>query len=293
MTLKTCDLAMIKKNRRGSVSRKIISLFVLMLTVSSAAFPQFKNWNGLDFEVPATSNTDENFFNRDNKIYRPGREFLFSYTFSKNGESSYCRIPERGDSDRKKWTFVDPKNADSLTIKFIGIKVLDGYGGLESLFPDYSQTVIQQRYFSADESLLVEGTTGLAENRANLWIHPFRAKMFSVTQLSPFPFVKFPLKIGKQWKWKLEDIQERWSDPRFVEYEGTLTGSYVYQITKRVRLKTSIGKLDCYVIESKATNRVGSALLKGYFNRKFGFVRLEYTNIDSSILTIELVRVTN
>lgn len=267
------------------------SIIILVLTISSVAFSQVKDWNGLAFEISPQSNTDKNFFNRDNKIYQPGKEFLFYYLFSKKGENSYCKVNERGDTDRKKWTFVEPNNSDSLTIKFIGIKILDGYGGLDNLFPEYSQTIIQQGYYAPDKTLLFEGLTGLAENSANVWIHPFRGKMFSVTELSPFPFVKFPLKIGSQWNWKLEDIQERWSDPRFVEYKGTLTGNYSHQITKKIKLKTLLGKLDCYVIEGKATNRVGSVFLKSYFNPKFGFVRLEYTNIDESNLTVELVKV--
>jgi hypothetical protein len=169
--------------------------------------------------------------------------------------------------------------------------VLEGYGGLDDLFPEYSQTVIQQKYWSSNMSLLFDGVTGLVENDANVWIHPFRGKYFSVTQLSPFPFIKYPLKKGEEWEWKLEEIDSRWSDTRIITYTGKLSAKYKYQVIDTKTIFTPFGKLECSVIEGIAMNRLGSSKLRSYFNPKYGFVRLEYANIDGSEIILDLTKV--
>ena len=56
------------------------------------------------------------------------------------------------------------------------------------------------------------------------------------------------------------------------------------------KLKTNFGTLTCYVTEAKAVNLHSKpGYLTSYFNEQYGFVKLEYTNIDGSRLVIELV----
>src|SRR5437763_17212995 len=118
---------------------------VLILTFSTlyfnTAFSQYQQLDGLVFEVPDSVNkTNKDFFNRDNIIYTPGKEFLFSYFIIKNNDTLFCRVDKKGDAKTKSWTFVKPGNTDSLTIKFVSFTVQYGYGGMDKLFPDYSQT---------------------------------------------------------------------------------------------------------------------------------------------------------
>ena len=47
-------------------------------------------------------------------------------------------------------------------------------------------------------------------------------------------------------------------------------------------LETDMGDLDCFVIESSAESRIGETALTAYFHPEYGFVRLNYTNIDGS-----------
>lgn len=277
----------------GATNMKTIIKIYLFLTISNIVFGQGGNWNGLHFEIPNSSNENENFFNIDNKVYIPGKTFIFSYLFIKNADTSLCRVESILDQDRKKWTLLDVKLKDSLAIVHIGFKIQKGYGDLRHLFPEYSQTVIQQVYYSEDKILLSEGLTGLVENDSNVWIHPFRDKCFSITELSPFLFVKFPLVIGKKWTWRLEDIEEKWSDARFIEYHGKVTATYIYEITNRQKLNTPFGSLDCYVIKAEARNRLGRSYLTSYFNEKYGFVKLIYQNIDGSEIEQTLIEVRN
>ncbi len=270
----------------------ILASIILLPFFSPAQGPDYQQLDGLYFESPDSLEIrDQDFFNLDNAIYVPGREFLFSYTLLKDGESLLCRNDGRGNSKTKEWSFVKAASADSLTIQFMGIRVLKGYGGLDQLFPDYSQTVIQQLYYSSDTALLFDGATGLIENQKNIWLHPFRGKFFSVTEFSPFPYIKFPLKANFHWTWSLSKIDERWSDPRIVEYSGKQSATYEYTLTAKEHIKTALGNLECYVVEGIANTSLGTSRLKSYFHPKYGFVKLRYHNIDKSILEINLVRV--
>ncbi len=250
------------------------------------------SWNGLLVETPEPGRRDPDFFNRDNTIYVPGSEFVYAYTIRKGGREVYCRTDAAGDPATRKWSFVERAAIDPLTIRYVGFRVLPGYGGMDDLFPDYAQTVIEQRYWSSDRNLLFDGTTGLVENAANVWIHPFRGKYFSVTEFSPFPFAKLPLTKGKTWEWRLDDIDSRWSDPRIVEYEGRVAARYSYRVAGTETLATAIGNLECTIIDGTARNRLGSARLRTHFHPKYGFVRLDYRNLDGSRIILELTSVT-
>jgi hypothetical protein len=115
---------------------------------------------------------------------------------------------------------------------------------------------------------LQEGLTGLVENPITAWLHPFRAKLFSVMELSPFPFAKFPLKAGQRWPWKLDDIDDRWSDPRLIQYRGKVTATYEYSVIGHETVQTPLGNLECSVIKATAKSRLGTSSLKSYFHSR-------------------------
>lgn len=268
---------------------KVIVSAILMFSIVTVSGQHFQHEDSLFFEVPNSVNIgNENFFNLDNKIYKPGKEFIYSYQVIKDGDTLLIRVNEKNDPGTPNWSFV--KIADSLTIDKISFKVLKGYGGLDHLFPDYSQTVIQQIYYSKQD-ILFDGFTGIIENKFNIWLHPFRGKYFSVLEFSPFPYIKFPNKIGLRWKWNLNDISERWSDARIVQYDGKQQASYIYEITGKVLLRTPLGKLKCYVIQGSANTSLGVSKMTSYYNKQYGFVSLKYRNIDNSIITLNLIDV--
>lgn len=269
-------------------------LFVFLLLCGPAHAQRFQQQDGLFYEVPDSADLqNQNFFNLDNRIYTPGKEFIYAYTLVKNDSALRVGTNARNDTKTKEWIFTSEANSDSLTIHYMGIKVLSGYGGLDQLFPDYSQTVIEQRYYSADTTLLFEGSTGLIENSNNVWLHPFRGKYFSVTEFSPFPYIKLPLKAGTSWTWKLNDISERWSDPRIVSYQGKQSAEYGYRIIGNKKIKTAMGKLRCHITLATAITSLGISTLVSYFHPQYGFVQLSYVNIDGTQIQLALVGVRN
>lgn len=271
--------------------KKILLLFLLMFFCKLIYGQKYQQQDNLYYEFPDSITVkNKNFFNLDNNIYKPGVEFKFSYQIIKNGDTLLVRVDKIGDTKTANWTFVKEQDIDNLTIRYLSFKISEGYGGLDHLFPDYSQTIIQQNYYSAN-GLLFDGATGLIENIHNVWLHPFRGKYFSVLEFSPFPYIKFPAKPSSNWTWILNDISERWSDNRIIEYSGKQHANYKYKIIKKKTLNTSFGKLNCIVTEAIANTSLGSTKLTSYFNKKYGFVALDYSNIDGSIVKLKLIEV--
>ena len=58
--------------------------------------------------------------------------------------------------------------------------------------------------------------------------------------------------------------------------------------TLKTTVKTTLGTLTCYVVESEAKSALGFTKLVSYYHKEFGFVKLNYTNIDKSRLILEL-----
>jgi len=149
------------------------------------------------------------------------------------------------------------------------------------------------KYYQIGISYIIEKNdvspfiTGLIENEKNIWLHPPREFLFRILELNPFPYIKYPFQIGHTWNWDLE-IGGQWGDKRWKEWTGNITNKYQYKITDKKTISTAIGALECYVIESEAKSELGTTKLTSYFNEQFGFVKLDYTNIDSSTIEIDI-----
>ena len=66
-----------------------------------------------------------------------------------------------------------------------------------------------------------------------------------------------------------------------------------YQLTDSTLLPTLLGRLPCHRVQATGTCKLGTTALESYFNAKYGFVRVNYRNIDHSRLELELVAVTS
>lgn len=235
---------------------------------------------------------DEN-VNLNNIVYIAGKKFIFSYYYQ-NSKGEKFLIKKGKDILQPEgytiagWEFVDVQKQDNETVDRIVLKV--NSGNPFSNIPEYNQTSISYEYLMKNGDQLNMETTGAIENENNVWIHPPRNNFFEILELNPFPYVKAPLEIGTQWKWKLE-IGENWSDKRWLEWKGEIENGYTYEIVDRKNISTKLGTLDCFVIDAKANSRIGVTKLRSYFNPVFGFVKLEYQNIDGSTTILELDRV--
>ncbi|MCA0151679.1 hypothetical protein [Winogradskyella vincentii] len=222
---------------------------------------------------------DENKYNRNNKVFKVGNVFEYAFKhITVDGKTKYYKIDED-----KIWDFVEEVDQDSTTITSVKISVQDE-NAMARHIPDYNQTNLK---YLIDKNIGYS-TSGAIENEANIWIHPPRDRYFEILELNPFPYIKLPAKIGDSWTWNLR-IGDGWSDHRWKVWEGQIENNYEYKITDKRNISTEFGKLKCLVVESNAKSRIGETKLTSYFHNKYGFVKLEYTNIDGSKTILELV----
>ncbi|MGO3182768.1 MAG: hypothetical protein ACTIJ9_08055 [Aequorivita sp.] len=116
----------------------------------------------------------------------------------------------------------------------------------------------------------------------------FIHREIDILELNPFPFIKAPYKVGNSWDWWL-GIGSQWGDERWKTWEGGIENQYFYEITKKKIIETEFGKLECFIIESTAWSELGETKLTAYFNEKYGFIKLNYINIDGSKTNLELI----
>lgn len=239
---------------------------------------------GIAIEKFDSINVDENRYNHNNSIYTVGRKFTFSYFYADKTGAKYL-MTKNGLND---WGFEKMEIKDPKSIFEIILSVNSGLSPFIQQLPDYNQTVITYDFKLYDGSLWTNEMTGIIENSKNVWMHPPRTDFFKILEINPFPYIKAPFKIGNEWTWKLK-FGDHWKDKRWLLWQGENENIYSYKITNKVKLKTKLGILDCFIVVGEAKSSLGKTNLKSYFNEKFGFVKLDYTNIDGTKTIIELI----
>ena len=269
-----------------SVILSITLIFVFAKAYSQETEPYIKTPSGMYVEnYPDTSNLSR--YTDDNEVYRAKNEYYFSYNYmDKNGNAYYFDKPTI-----ETWKFVTKQDVSDTTILVVKLSVLPDLSTFIKFMPDYDQTIIEYKYIMHDKSVYSKrsSSTGLIENKMNIWMHPPRTDLFKILELNPFPYIQQPYKKGNTWNWELQ-IGSAWGDERWRTWEGTITNNYTYKIVEEnAVLATDFGDLKCYKIESSATSDLGETYLTAYFNGIYGFVKLEYVNIDKSKIVLHLI----
>ncbi|MDD2476726.1 MAG: hypothetical protein PHI32_12555 [Dysgonamonadaceae bacterium] len=262
---------------------KTKSLFVffsfLCLYIYSQTTKSYNNLILIDDYIYGNVNYYEGF--ERNNIYKRENVFTFSYRFvDKNGKELFFILNKGG------WDFIGPNETKENIVKGFNLEVLND--NLNFKDPTFYQAGISYKYIDINRNYT---WTGLIENEKNIWFHPPREHLFQILQLNPYPYIKYPLEIGHNWNWKLH-IGSAWGDKRWKQWNGVVEFSYKYSIVGKKNIKSNFGYLDCFIIESEAVSELGKTKLTSFFNTKYGFVRLDYTNIDNSKLEIVLQDVT-
>lgn len=247
---------------------------------------------GIFVEKFAPEVTDENRYNLDNAIFKVGRTFIYDYVYQdKDGKEFYF------EGGRDGWNFAPVGTDRYYVVKQVHIKVLNGLQPMIEQIPDYNQTLLNFTCPPNTDYTI----SGVVENYKNVWMHPPREALFSILELNPFPFVQArvtetdgteevpnpPYEVGHSWEWEL-DIESKWGDPRWITWEGALKNKYTYKISAKEIVSTAFGDLECLIIDSTAKNSRGQSSLKASFDPNYGFVKLDYTNIDGSKIIMTL-----
>lgn len=215
-----------------------------------------------DSVVVEKENVDAN-----NEIYKPGNVFVYDYEIIKNGQK-YKLKTNQGMFAGADFEFVE-MDADSIGVDRIHLIILPVSDSERSNENQTQISYLQEPIYGSFSS------TGAVENDKNVWIHPIREGFFNALETAPFPFVRKPLEIGLEWTDQMK-IGQGWRNEIWGMWEGQLLLTYHYKIIDKQIAKTSIGEIDCFVIESSAESDMGITKLTSYFSEKYGFVRLEY-----------------
>jgi len=89
---------------------------------------------------------------------------------------------------------------------------------------------------------------------------------FKILEINPFPYIKAPFKIGNEWTWKLK-FGDHWKDKRWLLWQGENENIYSYKIIDKVKFKTKLGILDCFVVVGEAKSSLGKTNLKSILTK--------------------------
>ncbi len=247
--------------------------------------------DGIFVEVFDSTNVKPTRFTDNNTVYKKELEFIYSYEhITKNNNKYFFKEDPSIEGWKNSWKFVATDSIDENTVLAVKIKIREGLEPIIQYEPDYNQTVAQYEYLNKHKTSLFNSASGIIENEKNVWMHPPRDKYFRILELNPFPYIQTPFKVGNKWEWSLK-IGDLWSDKRWLAWKGGIENKCVYEITNKKKITTAFGTLDCYVIDSHAKSRLGTTQLQALYHEKYGFVQLNYINIDGSRTNLELIEV--
>lgn len=279
----------------------ILAFFIILIHCSDPKNKEaikdngFKLEDGLYYE--SIANPTAYSYNLDNKIFTIGKEYIYNYWHIENKDTFKVKVlPVEGEREGfyhkerfdEAWDLVPPDKCDSI-ITQVSIAPYD-HTTNSRITPNPMQSIIKLSYYSGNKELHFNEYTGVIENEMNIWIHPFRAKYFSILEINPFPFIQQPFEVDNTWHWNLS-IGQHWGDRRWRTWEGNINNQYTYEITDRRSITTNLGELDVFVVEGVAQSTLGTSKLTSYYNIDYGFVRLEYVNINNTQTIFELVEV--
>ena len=248
--------------------------------------------DGIYVEALLPKGSSQKDYNNDNVIFVTNRKFYYNYQYSKN--NIYYKFKT---INNKEWKLICIEKDSSDIVKKdisdivteIRITTLAGLEPFLQFDSTYRQTVIKFDYITSN-GVNVSQSTGVIENKKNLWIHPPRIGLFRILELNPFPFIQRPFVIGNEWGWELK-IGDTWGDSRWLTWKGMITNIYKYKIVGKETLQTNMGSLDCIVVDAEANSEIGKTFLRSYYNERYGFVKCSYINIDKSTMLLELFKV--
>ncbi|TGE04258.1 hypothetical protein [Hymenobacter fodinae] len=137
----------------------------------------------------------------------------------------------------------------------------------------------------------VSGTqsgTGVEESPSGVWIHPPRFDEYAILELSPFPEVRLPFSVGQEWDWELS-VGSHWSNPAWAVWKDRMVVRSHYKAGGEKNIQTRLGQLTCYEVTAVATCTAGKTTLVLLFHPQYGFVELDYRNMDGKRMRFQLV----
>lgn len=223
----------------------------------------------------------------DNTIYTQYRQFYYKYYFLKEKDTLLVKLytkPEHIAPFELSWK-LEPKSKltfeqDYSAIHYLAMTVKSGaYFGQASL--------LQYDYLSKERRGMKHEQTGLVEVCSDISITPPTEGHFLISELNPRPEIREPIVKDNTW-YSTHSTSDVGGSDKWKTWQGVVEVSSSYRIRDIQTIKTNIGFLKCFVIDANAQSSVGETRLVAYYNEEYGFVKLNYTNIDGSYLIMDI-----
>ena len=258
---------------------------------SSAPDLQYVEEDGLTFEYAHADSTLVTNFEADNQIYRPGRGFVYEYDYiSPTGDT--LLLGNAGHTPVRKDTALDNPS----TITRVAFRVDTAMGTqLRKMIPNYRQTGVSYDYYNAEGVSLppMEGS-GLIENARQVWVHPFRRQTyFAMLNMNAYPYVRFPLEVGKQWTWELGIGGEAYLNPLWTDWTENTLRYHAYTVTGKTTVDFRGHPIEVWQIEALTTGEAGAARAAFLFHEQYGFVKMHFYTVKGAQWIFALREVTD
>jgi len=121
--------------------------------------------------------------------------------------------------------------------------------------------------------------SGIISSKEELFLHPQRIDQYTILEICPYPYLRFPLFIGKKWDWDL-NVGSQYCPGGAIIWKGNELFKSAYEVADTLRLESGFGKISCYQIHATNNSRFGKSSADFYYSYKYGIVRLLYSPLD-------------
>jgi len=224
----------------------------------------------------------------DNLIFSYCNTFTYRYYIVKDGKkilAKHTKSKERSSlAHFTNWDFINYEDKDTQVyidkfIFFTPVKTT------QTVSPN--QSLVKVLWAFSDNSLLMSSNEGIIENHENLWMHPLRSYQMWPTFTAPWPYVSYPLTVGKKYKW-WKKLDGDWGSDKYVQWDKIIHFDYEYEVVG-TEVQNIKGKaIEAYIIKATGQSELGKTTVDFYFNPTLGFVKCDYTLMDNSKITLYL-----
>jgi hypothetical protein len=226
----------------------------------------------------------------DNTIYTQYRQFYFKYYFLKDKDTLLVKLytkPEHIVPFEETWK-LESKSRLTFEQDYTAIHQLALTVKVGNYFEQAS--LLQYDYLNKERRSIRHEQTALVEVCSDILMNPPKENHFLITELNPFPEIREPLIKDNTWQ-NSTNTSDVGGSQKWKTWQGNLAINSTYRIRDIQTIRTNIGYLKCFVVEATAQSSLGETRLVAYFNEEYGFVKLNYTNIDGSYLVMDIYSV--
>lgn len=221
----------------------------------------------------------------DNLIFSKYNTFVYEYVVERGGKKYLAKYsPTDTTTMFTEWEYVPFSKKDSEVhiekFVFYTPQITN-----ETVSP--GQSLIKVLWYNSDSTLLFHSNEGIIENHKNFWMHPLRRYQMWPTFTAPWPYVSYPLEIGKKYHW-WRKLAGNWDNGQYIKWDKIVHFDYAYEVTGETVLKVNDKFIKCFSISAEGNSELGKTQVVFYFNPTLGFVKMEYKLMDDSKINMYL-----